>query len=530
MKTPFEEILKNNEFIGIVEDNADPDKKQRVRVRIPYLHGEARDIPTDSLPWAQPTRDNNGLTFTVPDKNKIVNVTFPSGNLYYPVYNNAQHLNINLQKKVETYSGDAYTSFISLCYNHNTQIFIEEEKGLNIIHKFNGINITKEMIAVNLKDNQSTLYLGDDKAAQEVMLGTNFMEWFDTLMQTLMNAYIGNNGAPCVANPDLINVFTQYQSKRPTFLSQHIYAIDNNKIRTKDFDVEAQIGDTIEQTNKPKQVTVSSTPLEKPKPKSEQKGLEAQNEYVAPPTDGAPDNTTSDVTPATMSSDDDAKVAKMVKYLKSQKYTVYEDPYHLNIVGIRNAQKDKGVVTNKFDDTCWVFYKDDKGKWQLFDDYKVTTTPGYEPGKTVLPNGPGNGGVAMLVYGQFIDKWKIGYHQNRTGKTGGKTKKDGSLAPEHKCLREATTSHVRNTPSGTGYLIPGAKAPQTGAIGINIHHSNETGITTNVYNWSEGCQVFASKNQHLEFMDLCEQQVKKSSKGRFTYTLIPQKEFDNYQA
>lgn len=137
----FEEILRNNEFVGIVEDNADPDKKQRCRIRIPYLHGEKKDIPTDSLPWAQPKRDNNGLVFSIPDKNKIVNVTYPSGNLYYPVYENAQHLNLNLQKKVETYSGDDYTSFIALCYNHNTQIFIENEKGLNIIHKFNGINI-----------------------------------------------------------------------------------------------------------------------------------------------------------------------------------------------------------------------------------------------------------------------------------------------------------------------------------------------------------------------------------------------------
>jgi hypothetical protein len=527
----FEQILKDNEFIGIVEDNADPDKKQRCRIRIPYIHGDKKDIPTDSLPWSQPFRDPNGLTFMVPDKDKVVNVMFPSGNLYYPVYKNAQHLNVNLQKKVETYSGDAYTSFVALCYNHNTQIFIEKEKGLNIIHKFNGINITKEQIAINLKDNQSTLYLGDDKAAQELMLGTNFMEWFDTLMQTLMNAYIGNNGAPCVANPDLINVFTQYQSKRPSFLSQHIYAIENNKIRTKDFDVEAQIGDKITITNKPKELNAVTAPIDyKPAPKSEEKGLKTMNEYTAPPTDGKPDETSVPPKDKQEDSSDNKKVNKMVKYLKSQKYTVYEDAYHLNIVGIRNAQKDKGIVTNKFDDTCWVFYKDDKGVWQLYDDYKITTTPGFEPKSSVLPNGPNNGGVAMLVYGQFIDKWKIGYHQNRTGKPGGKTKSDGSLAPEHKCLKEATTAHVRNTPSGTGYLLPGAKQPQTGAIGINIHHSNETGVTTNVYNWSEGCQVFASKNQHLEFLELCEQQVSKTSKGRFTYTLIPQKDFDNYQA
>jgi len=522
----FSELILHNEFLGIVEDNEDPDKKQRVRIRVPYLHGEKSEIPTSALPWAQPSRDNNGLSFQVPDKNKMVNVTFPSGNLYYPVYVNAQHSNINLQKKVETYSGDEYTSFIALCYNHNTQIFIENEKGLNIIHKFNGVNITKEQIAINLKDNQSTLYLGDDKAAQELMLGSNWMEWFDTLMQTLMNAYIGNNGAPCIANPDLINVFTQYQAKRSTFLSQHIYAIENNKIRSKDFEVNSQIGDMIQQSNKPKGLDVTSATIDyKPAPKSEEKNIQEKNEYSPPPTDGKPD-TVVQPAPKQSTSDDDKKVDKMVKYLKSQKYDVFEDTYHLNIVGIRNSQKDKGTITNKFDDTCWVFFKDDAGKWQLYDDYKITTTPGYEPGSQHLP--AKNGGVAMIVYAQYKDKWKIGFHQNRTGKQGGKTKKDGSIAPEHKALVQATTSQIRNTPAGTNYDMPGDKTPFTQGIGINIHHAGETGITSKVDNWSEGCQVFASKNQHVEFIKLCEQQVEKTNKGRFTYTLIPQKEFDDF--
>lgn len=262
MKTPFEEILKNNEFIGIVEDNADPDKKQRVRVRIPYLHGEARDIPTDSLPWAQPTRDNNGLTFTVPDKNKIVNVTFPSGNLYYPVYNNAQHLNINLQKKVETYSGDDYTSFISLCYNHNTQIFVDNQKGLFIQHKEQMINIHSGGISLDLEDNSSKLVLGDENSDQEAMLGTRWMEWFDTLMQTLLDAYIGNNGAPCIANPNLINVFTQYQSLRKTFLSRHVYVVDNNSVQSNNIETESKIGDNFTINNKLAELTVKNTPLD----------------------------------------------------------------------------------------------------------------------------------------------------------------------------------------------------------------------------------------------------------------------------
>ena len=521
----FEQILVNNQFIGIVEENVDPDKKQRIKVRVPFLHGEINNIPTEHLPWCHPQRDNNGLTFQIPDKGKIVNVMFPSGNLYYPVYVNAQHLNINLQKKVETLSEEDYVRFISLCYNHNTQIFVDNKKGLNIIHKFNSINITEDFIAHNLKDNQSTLYLGDDKAAQELVLGTNFFAWLDTFINTIPKAFIGNNGAIVVPTPEMVNVVNQYYAKHRDFLSQHIFAIDNNRIRNKEFDVTGQLGDKIKITNKQKQLELNFDTIDY-KPVNDDLGRQEMNNYTAPQTDNPTEETPprSDEQPTVTNE----RVEKMIRYLKSQNYTVYEDKYRLNIVGLRNPVKDSGRVTNAFDDKCWVFYKDDQNNWILFDDYKVTTTPGYAPRQTRLPLGPNNQGVAMLVYGQFIDKWKIGYHQNRTGKNGGKLDKNGNIAPEHKALINATTSQVRNTPSGTGYFKPGERTPQTAAIGINIHHALEKGITPNVYNWSEGCIVFASKNQHDEFMNLCQQQVDKASKGRFTFTLVPQSEFDNF--
>lgn len=525
METNFEHILLNNQFIGIVEDNVDPDKKQRIKVRVPFLHGEINNIPTEHLPWCHPERDNNGLTFQIPDKGKIVNVMFPAGNLYFPVYVNAQHLNINLQKKVETLSEEDYVRFISLCYNHNTQIFVDNQKGLNIIHKFNGINITEDFIAHNLKDNQSTLYFGDDKAAQELVLGTNFFAWLDTFINTIPNAFIGNNGAIVVPTPQMVNVMNQYYAKHRDFLSQHIFAIDNNRIRNKKFDVSGQIGDNIKITNKQKQLQLQFEDINY-KPVDDDLGRQEMNNYTAPQTDNP--NEESPARTDEQPTVTNERVEKMIKYLKSQNYTVYEDQYRLNIIGLRSSVKDSGRVTNQFDDKCWVFYKDDQNNWILYDDYKVTTTPGFAPRQTKLPLGPNNQGVAMLVYGQFVDKWKIGYHQNRTGKQGGKLDKNGNIAPEHKALVNATTSQVRNQPSATGYFKPGEKTPQTAAIGINIHHAAEKGVTPNVYNWSEGCFVFASKNQHDEFMNLCQQQVDKASKGRFTLTLIPQSEFDNF--
>lgn len=524
----FEEILKNGEFLGIVEDNLDPDKKQRIRIRIPFLHGEKTDIPTDALPWAQPKRDNNGLTFSVPDTNKVVNVFFPSGNLYYPVYDNAQHLNINLQKKIEGYSDNDYSSFIALLYNHNTQIYIENEKGLNIIHKFNGINITKDQIALNLRDNNSTLYLGDPNAGQEVVLGTNFFKWFDSLMQVWPQAFIGNMGALTVPSPQLQKVVLQYNALRQDFLSQHIYAIENNQVRSKDFDVVGQIGDNISLTTKEKQLNIKTEEISKPAPITEDRGIIEQNDYVAPQSANSDENIPNTNPP--IESSGNIKVDKMIRYLQSQGYTYYTEPFHMNIVGIRNSDKDNGKITNIFDDEIFLFFKNNDNVWETRT-YKITTTPGYKPRTNVLPNGPGHDpGVAYLLYGQYRDKWMLGYHQNRTGKVGGKiNNRTGQLFPEHKALVDAETAYIRNTPGGTEYLLTNNKPKKTGKIGINIHRSSETGTSAKVDNYSEGCQVFSSKNNHNEFIELCQKQLDNTKFGRFTYTLIPSGEYNDFQ-
>ena len=48
--------------------------------------------------------------------------------------------------------------------------------------------------------------------------------------------------------------------------------------------------------------------------------------------------------------------------------------YDVNIVGIRNSSTDD-EITNKFDDTMTVSYKNEDGQWQ-FHEYKCTTDPG----------------------------------------------------------------------------------------------------------------------------------------------------------
>ena len=41
--------------------------------------------------------------------------------------------------------------------------------------------------------------------------------------------------------------------------------------------------------------------------------------------------------------------------MRKNDYVIYDKPYQLNIVGVRNAE----TQPNKFDDSIFVFYKDD---------------------------------------------------------------------------------------------------------------------------------------------------------------------------
>lgn len=85
-------------FRGVVEDNDDPLKTGRVRVRIWGLHSPSRTknatdgIPTDELPWAEPCLpvSEGGISgygiFSVPLQGSHVMLFFENGNIMSPRY------------------------------------------------------------------------------------------------------------------------------------------------------------------------------------------------------------------------------------------------------------------------------------------------------------------------------------------------------------------------------------------------------------------------------------------------------------
>ena len=258
----FKDKIKGKTFVGIVEDNNDPEKKLRLKIRIPYFHGTKKQIPTENLPWSSPKK-NNAISSIVPDINKIVNVTFPYGEILYSEYDNVEHFDINLQNKIDTLEDKEYTEFISLCYNYNTQIYISNDEGLNLYHRKSGLHITdKGDVVTRLNGNESTYYIGDENATQAMMLGNNFMNFMDSLMNMLPTAYLDSNGAPCTASPNLLQIKQQYNMLKKDFISSNVFISDNKTISNNDVKTTTQIGDKFETINETEEIKLVIEELE----------------------------------------------------------------------------------------------------------------------------------------------------------------------------------------------------------------------------------------------------------------------------
>jgi hypothetical protein len=499
-------VEANKTYVGVVEDNQDPKKMGRVKVRVMDVFDE---IDVEDIPWAMPWKDLNGNEFNLPDKGKVVMVVFDQGNQDSPEFIYADHYNINLEKKLTSLSDSDYTSMKSVLFDHKTQIYVNDSEGLKIDHKYNNINITENTIDLNLKDNNRNINIGDATAGQQAILGNHWMDWFDEFVDNLLGTnagpFLGNLGAPVIANPALISCLLKYKALRdPVFLSHHVNIVDNNKISTVRLDSREdtpQVGDNWASTKEDNELTSLTNEQFKPEEGPKQ---EYDPDYVAPSTDGSPDDVPRENNnpPIDLSSTESNEIVnKLVKFMQSKNYVVYDQPNYLNIVGMR--KKDDGTVTNKFDDLVYVFFKNSNNIWETME-YQMTTTPGFKPKTSELPNK-----VAVLALGQYIDQYKLGFHQNKQ---------------EHKCLKfSKNVVNRNNTPNKYNYKAP----TEEGRFGINIHRSSAKGSSENVFNYSEGCQVFKNINQFTQFIKLCEKQVS-SGKETFTYTLCRKSEFDSF--
>ena len=177
------------------------------------------------------------------------------------------------------------------------------------------------------------------------------------------------------------------------------------------------------------------------------------------------------------------------------------DNYDVNIVGIRNSDTN-GKVTNKFDDTITISYRDESGDWQ-YHEYNCTT----DPGDNWMDNPMLEKGCAVLKPGQYRGSHKLRLHQGKYLALGQK--------------KPVTVYRDRNKNDKYDF---DESTLDTGLFGINIHRATalEGKTSTYVDKWSAGCQVIASNDEWYAFLDVC-QTAREVWGNSFSYTLIESK-------
>lgn len=224
----MQDRYKNNVYFGIVEDNNDPRKQGRLKVRVQNVFD---GIPLAHIPWSSPYIVPNGKSFSIPSVGKIVNVTFDNGSIYAPYYIYTEKFNINLQDKLESLGDDDYDNFNALFFDHRTQIYSETDK-LTLDFKLNKMTIDNESMNLELKDNAQLLNLGSRNADQPVILGKNFMDWFFEFVKALINPANMNAAGSPVVKPNIDILLNEFMMKRGTFVSTNVFVPDNSSIDT----------------------------------------------------------------------------------------------------------------------------------------------------------------------------------------------------------------------------------------------------------------------------------------------------------
>lgn len=117
-ETAEQDELLPSTYIGIVENNDDPEHLGRVQVRVHGLHD---DIPVDYLPWAPIEQSFFGSkkgSFIIPEIGTVVTIKFQDGDQYFPTV-----VSKSMDAKNFDFEADRHEDY------PNTMIFWETAKG-----------------------------------------------------------------------------------------------------------------------------------------------------------------------------------------------------------------------------------------------------------------------------------------------------------------------------------------------------------------------------------------------------------------
>jgi hypothetical protein len=188
---------------------------------------------------------------------------------------------------------------------------------------------------------------------------------------------------------------------------------------------------------------------------------------------------------------------RIEKAFEKNNYELNEEPYHLNLFGIRSTIEQP----NKFDDLLGFWYRD-FGNTACCMFMSGTT----HPGAYWLLHPMNKLGTAIVVPGQYKNLWMIGMHKGK-----------------YKALVQINPIKVYRDNDGDNVLDifgPNVKI-QEGMFAIELHHAGIHSVDIN--DWSAGCQVVANQADYWGAFDVFERQVSLGYKY-FDYSLFKEEE------
>ena len=499
----------SNIFLGVVLDNIDPKRMGRCKIMV---YGLYDNIPTTAVPWASPDDEGYGATFNIPDKGKIVSVVFEGDSIYKPIYSYSKHKNASLIEKLKSLNDEEYESFKAVYFDYMTQIYRSKSDGLVIDHMFNQVAIKKDGIVLRLKDNSGRVDIGSEGASQQAILGNHYLNWFEELVNVLLSvSFLGNLQAPVLPSPQLLQVLGKFKGLKETkFLSDNVNLVDNNYVKKIDRIMNPQLGDNWKDVTR-KNTLVSNAEVDF-----------IPSDNTATPTDV---NNADPANPAVIE-DTNKDVLALIEAMNKKEYILYEEPYRMNIVGVR-LKKAGEEYTNKFDDTLYIFYKDDTSKW-IISNYKVSTLPSNriyitptmyynfdtKPNATETINKyitmkeyfyylEGTG-VPILAEAQYINSFSIA-----RSPSFGVYAEDALVSISDLAILYDEARNSNN--------IVFSRETVTSSVKINIQRGYPSGKLLD--GWGTGNILFDNETSLRNFIDLCRLQVEKAT-NTFTFTLL----------
>ena len=166
MKTPdfLNKGMHDNDWIGIITNNADPLHSGRCQIRVYRLMD---DIDSKNLPWAIPANStifagDGAGSLSVPKIGQIVRVQFNNGDVYAPEYTTIQNIDTQLIQEIqEDYEG---THVLLYDPDEELNVIYQRGRGMEIYYRESFIQISPDsMITIQHANQESMIQLEGDK-------------------------------------------------------------------------------------------------------------------------------------------------------------------------------------------------------------------------------------------------------------------------------------------------------------------------------------------------------------------------------